>query len=234
MIDLDTGQLVKICGLRDEAAARAATLAGADMLGFILAESRRQVSPSLVRGIRDSVRGITETPPVVVGVMVNPSPEQAAAMAVEAGIDAVQLSGDESPDMLDAIEIPVIKTIHVAAGMELEELVPEVDRWFDHPRAAVAVHVDAKVAGMYGGTGERSDWGVAARLAERYPTILAGGLRPGNVFEGINAVRPRGVDVSSGVEIGGEKDHALIEAFIAHARQAFAARDGGDSGEATD
>jgi phosphoribosylanthranilate isomerase len=222
MIDLDSGQLVKICGLRDEAAARTATLAGADMLGFILAESRRQVRPSLVRDVRDTVRGIAETPPVVVGVMVNPSPEQAVAMIAESKIDAVQLSGDEPPDMLDEIDIPVIKTIHVAAGMAFDDLIPLVDPWFDHPRAAVAVHVDAKVAGMYGGTGERSDWGVAARLAERYPTILAGGLRPGNVSEGISVVRPRGVDVSSGVEIDGAKDHALIEAFIAHARQAFA------------
>jgi phosphoribosylanthranilate isomerase len=75
----------------------------------------------------------------------------------------------------------------------------------------------------------RADWSHAAHLASRYPALLAGGLKPGNVIEGIQAVSPRGVDVASGVEIAGEKDLTLIEAFITHARQGFALRDDTDA-----
>ena len=224
MIDVDTGQVVKICGLMDEPAARAASLAGADLLGFILAESRRQVTLDQVREIRSSIRAEVEAAPGVVGVMVNPTAEMVIRAADEGQIDYVQLSGNESPDLLDELDLPVIKTIHVASVMTMERLLPLVDPWFDHVRPAVAILIDAQVEGVYGGSGTQSDWIVAGHLAERYPALLAGGLKPGNVFEGIQAVGPRGVDVSSGVEIGGVKDHTLIESFVVHARQAFAAR----------
>lgn len=230
MLDLEHGRIVKICGLRSVEAARTAALAGADALGFILAESRRQVAPSFVREVRETVLTGVERPPVLVGVTVNATPDQIRGFVDEGGIDVVQLSGDELPEILAEIEVPVVKTIHVSAEMTLDDIDRLTDPWLDHPRPAVAIHIDAKVAGAYGGTGVRTDWSLAAHLASRYPALLAGGLNPGNVFEGIQAVAPRGVDVSSGVEIAGEKDLALIEAFIAHARQGFAAPDEDDSG----
>lgn len=222
MIDIQTGNVVKICGLMDVQSARTAAVAGADMLGFILTESRREVEPSFVREVRSSFSDGAEQVPHIVGVTVNLSAEGAARLVEEAEVDLVQLSGDESPDLLDQIDVPVIKVVHVAAGMTMEELRPVVDPWFDHQRPALAILIDAKLPGAYGGSGIQSDWTVASQLAERYPAILAGGLKPGNVFEGIQAVAPRGVDVSTGVEIDGVKDSTLIEAFVARARQAFA------------
>jgi phosphoribosylanthranilate isomerase len=230
MLDVETGHIVKICGLRTVAAARTAALAGADALGFILAESRRQVAPTFVREVRETVLTGIERPPALVGVTVNATGDQIRSFVEESGIDVVQLSGDESPDLLAHIDVPVVKTIHVSADMTLDDLDRLADPWLDHPKPAVAIHIDAKVAGAYGGTGVRSDWSLAAHLASRYPALLAGGLNPGNVFEGIQAVAPRGVDVSSGVEIAGEKDLALIEAFIAHARQGFAPVDEDETG----
>jgi phosphoribosylanthranilate isomerase len=82
--------------------------------------------------------------------------------------------------------------------------------------------VDAHVPGSYGGTGVVADWGRAAGLAARAPTLLAGGLTPANVAAAIAAVRPLGVDVSSGVEQNGVKDPAMIEAFLGSARAAHA------------
>ncbi len=222
MLDVESGRIVKICGLRTIEAARTAALGGADALGFILAESRRQVAPSFVREVRETVLSGIVRPPALVGVTVNASATEIRRFVDEGALDIVQLSGDETPDILTEIDIPVIKTIHVGAGMDADALDRLADSWMDQPRPAAAIHIDAKVAGAYGGTGMRADWSLATHLASRWPALLAGGLNPGNVIEGIQAVAPRGVDVSSGVEIAGEKDLTLIEAFIAHARQGFA------------
>jgi phosphoribosylanthranilate isomerase len=81
--------------------------------------------------------------------------------------------------------------------------------------------IDAAVPGRYGGTGHAADWDLAAKLAERYPVILAGGLSPANVAGAIGQVRPMGVDVSSGVEMDGRKHDQLIAAFIESSARAF-------------
>ena len=82
------------------------------------------------------------------------------------------------------------------------------------------VTLDRLVEGLQGGTGERFDWSIATELATQgYSFLLAGGLDPENVAQAVASVRPWGVDVSSGVETGGVKDHAKIRAFIHNARQ---------------
>jgi phosphoribosylanthranilate isomerase len=77
--------------------------------------------------------------------------------------------------------------------------------------------------GARSGAGEVADWSQAAALAGRAELVLGGGLTPGNVAEAIAAVRPFGVDVSSGVESApGRKDPARILDFISAAREAAA------------
>lgn len=93
---------------------------------------------------------------------------------------------------------------------------PPLAAW---PSAARYV-VDAAAPGQYGGTGTTADWTQAAILARQVPIMLAGGLRPENVAEAVNIVRPLGVDVSSGVESEpGLKSHPALLAFIAAARR---------------
>jgi phosphoribosylanthranilate isomerase len=78
--------------------------------------------------------------------------------------------------------------------------------------------------GAVSGSGALSDWGAAAALARRAQLVLAGGLRVDNVAAALAAVRPYGVDVSSGVELEpGVKDPQLIGRFVAAVRRAAAA-----------
>jgi phosphoribosylanthranilate isomerase len=76
--------------------------------------------------------------------------------------------------------------------------------------------LDTDARGLRGGTGETWDWALAARRRRKVPAILSGGLTPGNVAAGIEAVDPYAVDVSSGVEASpGVKDPAKLAAFMA-------------------
>lgn len=206
--------LIKICGLRHLASARAALAAGADYLGFVLAPSRRRVSPEAVRTI---VRQLPEGARTV-GVFVDESAETINEMVAWCGLTHVQLSGDEAPALAAAIRAPVLKALRLGGPGHPAAVEPG-----DYAGHVAAFVLDRFQAGTFGGTGQTCDWQLAAYLAARYPCFLAGGLNPENVGAAIAAVRPLGVDVSSGVEVvglPGQKDVGRIEAFIAAVRRA--------------
>ncbi len=155
---------------------------------------------------------------MLVGVFVNATADEINEAVADAGLDVAQLSGDERPEVIDQITVPVIKALRPAAGAPETELLRTTDLWFDRARPVRAFLLDAHVPGFYGGAGVLGNWTAAALVALRYPVLLAGGLNAANVNEAIATVRPLGVDVSSGVEVGGVKDPALIEAFVGAAR----------------
>lgn len=201
---------VKICGLTRPADAARAVELGADALGVVFAESPRQVGIDRAREI------LAAAPPYVarVGVFVDPELDFVREAVDRCGIDWVQLSGDEPPELAQAIGAPVIKAVHVDGAADLE-------RALEFPAAALLLDAPA-IDGRRGGTGVAFDWSSAERLPwPRSRTIVAGGLRPHNVGNAIRQLRPGGVDVSSGVESApGVKDPALIEAFITAVREA--------------
>lgn len=211
---------VKLCGLRDADSARVAVEAGADALGFILAPSRRQVSPTDIRAIRDELGSVFETLPPIVGVVVNESSHEIERLVAESGIDMVQLAGDESPDVLDEIDVPVVKAFRFDAETTFDEALRRIDPWVSAANPVQHVHVEGHAIGQFGGAGARVDWELAAGIAERFPILLAGGLDPDNVVEAVDRVKPFGVDVSSGTETDGAKDPAKLRAFVANARSA--------------
>jgi phosphoribosylanthranilate isomerase len=202
--------LVKICGITNLDDARAAVEAGADALGFnFYPPSPRYISPAYARVLIDQM------PPEVltVGVFVNEeSPGNVLRIAEQAGVKALQLHGDESPEYCAALSTHyVIKVFSAASGFSDDQV-----RKYDVPAAML----DAGDKKTRGGTGRVVDWSVAARVRELVPRLfLAGGLSPQNVSEAIEIVKPYAVDACSLLEDSPrQKNHQLIRAFVTNAR----------------
>lgn len=198
---------VKICGITNPDDALAAVAAGADALGFVFhTSSSRCVTPEVVRRI------IAVLPPFVVpvGVFVNEDMKVVRDLMDACGVALAQLHGDESAAYCEQLGRPMLKAIRLrdmGSFLSLAEY---------KGRAGVRGFViDAYSESAYGGTGQTTDWSLAAEAAKTASILLAGGLTPENVGEAIIKVRPYGVDVSSGVEgAPGKKDHAKVKAFI--------------------
>ncbi len=198
---------VKICGITNLEDAKAAAEAGADFLGFnFYPPSPRCVEPEKVREIITRLGSCSRG----VGVFVNEDPQTIKRIMETAALDVVQLHGDEDPEFCSLFDKPVIKAFRVA-GKEDMAGAERFKVW--------ATLIDGKGPG-YGGTGVKSDWGLAAEAAGSHPrTFLAGGLTPENVAEAIMAVRPWGVDAASGVESEpGKKDPDKIFRFVKAAK----------------
>ena len=178
---------VKVCGITRLEDARAALAAGAATLGFVFwPESPRAVTPEQAATI---IAGLPYGTGAV-GVFVNQPADEINATVRTAGLTAIQLHGDETPEILSSLHRPVLKAVSLATADAA------VTAWPD----AVLLLVDAHDPERRGGTGHVVDWQAAAAVARRRRLVLAGGLRPDNVRDAIAAVRPFGVDVSSGVE----------------------------------
>jgi phosphoribosylanthranilate isomerase len=198
---------VKVCGITNAEDASAAVAAGADALGFIFYQkSPRYVVPAVAAAI------IAELPPLVtpVGVFVNEGLATVRSIMDTCGLALAQLHGDENASYCRELSRPTMKGLRLKDRSSLLALAEY------RGRGAVRGFVlDAFSEKAYGGTGQTTDWGLAADVAKTTPILLAGGLTPDNVAEAIRTVHPYAVDVSSGVESApGKKDHAKISAFI--------------------
>jgi len=201
---------IKVCGITNAVDAAAAVAAGADAIGVIFAPSPRQVS------IESAAAALAAVPPPVarIGVFVDASAEEISAAVIACGLTVVQFSGDESPQRCDEAPVPVVKALRVGTDFDVSAAEP----YRDH---AAALLLDTYVAGKAGGTSQIFDWQAVGAELGTVPFFVAGGLNPENVEECIGALRPFGVDVSSGVEIAaGIKDHDKLAAFCDAVRRA--------------
>ena len=198
---------VKVCGITNAEDALAAVEAGADALGFIFYEkSPRYVVPAVAANI------IAELPPLItpVGVFVNEGLATVRSIMDTCGLAMAQLHGDENVSYCRELARPAMKALRLRDRGSLLALAEYQGR--GGVRGFV---LDTFSELSYGGTGQITDWGLAAEVAKSTPLLLAGGLTPDNVTEAIRTVRPYGVDVSSGVESApGKKDHAKMRAFV--------------------
>jgi phosphoribosylanthranilate isomerase len=241
---------VKIDGNRTPADVLAAAEAGADFVGFIFAESSRRVENdeayAMVRALGRPLADhefVTPPPaqprvreevdewfrhgaevleaylevkrPLTVGVFADQSFEDINEIVEEVGIDLVQLHGDEAWEACLLIARQVIQVVHVSPLDSPSDPMAEVE-----PGFALALLLDAAHGPYRGGGGKPFDWEVARLVSQRIPMFLAGGLTPENVGDAIRAVQPWAVDVSSGTETDGRKDHDRVRAFVRAVREA--------------
>ncbi len=200
---------IKICGITCLEDGLAAIAAGADALGFnFYAGSSRVIRPDACAAL------IAQLPPLVtrVGLLVNPSAQELAAILSQVPLDVLQFHGEETAALCRSAGRPYIKAANVGPDFDMQQL----QREFPDAQAFL---LDAYVPGQHGGTGQTFDWQRWPAQADR-PLILAGGLNPENVAAAIRATRPYAVDVSGGVEgaVRGRKDPAKVQAFCAAVR----------------
>lgn len=186
---------VKICGITSVEAGAAAVEAGADAVGFVFAPSPRQVTTAEALAIS----GQLPSRVLRVAVFRRPGPEEIEEVLSVFTPDLVQADHDVLTGAEPVATLPVFHS----SGSDL----PEGGRFL--------------YEGPVSGSGQLVDLRAASRVARLGEMVLAGGLTPDNVDGAIEAVRPFGVDVSSGVEMSpGRKDPSLIRSFVAAARAA--------------
>lgn len=198
---------VKVCGITNAEDAWTAVEAGADALGFIFyKQSPRYVVPAVASRI------IAELPPLIVtvGVFVNEGMATVRSIMDTCGLAMAQLHGDENASYCHELSRPSMKALRLKDRGSLLALAEYQGR--GGVRGFV---LDTFSELTYGGTGQVTDWALAADVAKSARVLLAGGLTPDNVTEAIRTVHPYGVDVNSGVESApGKKDPAKVRAFL--------------------
>lgn len=194
--------IIKICGLSSIDMAQAAQTSGADLIGFVFAPSKRQVSVEAAKAISKEIKEVGK-----VGVFVNAPLSEVREIAEAVKLDYVQLHGEEPVDYSKQVGYPVIKAVRVRGKMDI----PELNQY-----PAEYLLLDSFVAGQQGGTGIAFNWEEVKSWRNQIekPLLVAGGLHKDNVQEAIDILAPQGVDVSGGVETQGRKNKEKIKAFI--------------------
>ncbi len=221
-----TSCFVKICGVKTIDCAIAAARAGADIIGFVfVAKSPRAVAPDLANDIVTEVKQRSYDEgfgvPKFCGLFIDAGEKLLGEAAPF--LTHFQFHGHENAERVDEVRrafgLEIIKAVSVAEASDFDGLDAIAE-------AADMLLFDSrppKGAVLPGGNGTAFDWTALKHYRCEAPFLVAGGLNAGNVTEAIHVAKGHtafaGVDVSSGVEVRpGEKDEALIEAFIKAAK----------------
>ena len=193
---------IKICGITRVGDALVCEKYGADAIGFIFYEkSKRYIEPEEAGKISKQLSPFMSK----VGLFVNESLENINRISKIAGLNAVQLQGEETVDFLKMISVPVIKGFRVNNDFDFDVL----NSFSDY-----GILLDSYSSEEYGGTGKSFDWRkIPTHL--RNKIILAGGISSENIGFIMKEINPAAIDVSSSLEVSpGIKDHNKILKFI--------------------
>ena len=185
---------VKICGLSTKEAVKTAVSAGADYIGFVFAPSKRQVTVEQATDLAKFIPSHIQK----VGVFVSPSRAELLEAIEKVGLDLVQVHGQVVDKLFKNLPCGSIQAVQV-----------DGDGHVPNSQADYLLF-DAPVAG----SGQTFDWGQLDTTELSQPFFIAGGLNEDNVARAIQHFSPFAVDVSSGVETDGQKDHEKIRRFI--------------------
>ncbi|MCF6137436.1 phosphoribosylanthranilate isomerase [Pseudalkalibacillus berkeleyi] len=206
---------LKLCGIRSKQDYDLVSqYSEVDYIGFIFAESKRQVKPEIVK------QWINEDSPAShVGIFVNPSIEEVLETIDFAPIDIIQLHGNESTSFLHELKSKTNIEIWKALP-HTPETIGKMDNYVDTVDGFV---IDTKVQGQWGGTGIRFDWDAIptyVRYSQRMniKCLIAGGINPSNVEECLS-YKPIGIDLSSGIETNENKDREKMNGLIERMNQ---------------
>lgn len=200
---------IKICGITRIEDARLAIDLGAWALGFICYEkSPRYIDPIAIRAIVDALP--RARPHRLVGVFVNETSQRIKEVATLAGLDTVQLHGDELSEVCEALQG---LTLWKAFRLKSEDQFSQAQAFVPHVEAFL---YDAAVAGQYGGTGHLVDWDLLDKAPRHKPLLVSGGLNAENALAAWQRFQPMALDLSSGVESSpGIKDAQKLEQLFA-------------------
>ncbi len=185
---------VKICGLSTKEAVKTAVSAGADYIGFVFAPSKRQVTVEQATELAKFIPSHIQK----VGVFVSPSRAELLEAVDKVGLDFVQVHGQVVDKLFENLPCASIQAVQVDGNGHVPN------------SQADYLLFDAPVAG----SGQTFDWGRLDTTELAQPFFIAGGLNEDNVARAIQHFTPFAVDVSSGVETDGQKDHEKIRRFI--------------------
>lgn len=198
---------VKICGIRDMAAAKAVAQ-GADYMGFIMDKRfRRYAAPEVVREICTRIEGCTK-----VGVFVDQSAEEINQLMEFCRLDMAQLHGHEGPEVAEAVRYPVMKAFRY--GEDFSSAAAN-----SYP--AELILIDSYSKNTVGGSGVSFAWQKAAQdiKAVRKPFFIAGGIKESTIKEAKEIFQPYGIDASGALEKEGQKSPELIRSFLTTAEK---------------
>lgn len=193
---------VKVCGITNIEDALLCEACGADALGFIFYEnSKRYIKPEEAKEIIRILSPFT----LKVGVFVNEPIDEINRLSSEIKLNAVQLTGEQSPDELSKIPLPVIKAFRVNAQFEFSN----IEKYKN-----ASYLLDTFSSDGYGGTGKNFNWEIIPDQI-RNKIILAGGVSVDNIETIYKYIKPAAVDLSSSLEqVPGKKDKEKVMRFF--------------------
>lgn len=191
---------VKVCGITRREDIDFCIDNRVSALGFIFAESPRQVSLQQVKKMAVNLPPFIST----VAVVVNPGLNLLNAIIESYLFDYIQFHGEENPELLSRVPQKTIKAFSIRSKEDLLSI-HVYNKYADY------FLFDARTENRKGGTGLIFPWHLLTDIKISKPYILAGGIGPENIIKALKATAPAAIDLNSKVEkTAGIKDHKLI------------------------